>query len=120
MILVVDDDLAFFQKAQAVLANTTDAGLLFAQDAAQALKLLGSLSDEFSVALIDLDLPGMNGFELIEQIRKQYPKLPIIAMSGVFQPAVLESAKAVGATDILSKPITPHWVPTVERIRNHN
>ena len=48
MILVVDDDLAFFQKAQAVLANTADSGLLFAQDATQAMKLLGSLSDPSS------------------------------------------------------------------------
>ena len=84
MILVVDDDLAFFQKAQAVLAHTSESGILFAQDAAQAMKLLGTLSDEFSVALIDLDLPGTNGFDLIDQVRKKYPRLPVIAMSGVF------------------------------------
>ncbi len=120
MILIVDDDLAFFQKAQAVLANAADSGMLFAQDAAQAMKLLRSLSDEFSVALIDLDLPGMNGFDLIGQIRKEYPQLPVIAMSGIFQSSVLESAKAVGAVELLSKPITQQWESTVERIRVHH
>jgi CheY-like chemotaxis protein len=120
MILVVDDDLAFFQKAQAVLADSADSGMLFAQDAAQAMKLLGSLGDEFSVALIDLDLPGMNGFDLIDQMRKKYPRLPVIAISGVFQASVLESAKAVGAAEVLSKPITQNWGSTVERVRNHN
>jgi CheY-like chemotaxis protein len=120
MILVVDDDLAFFQKAQAVLANAVEPGILFAQDAAQALKLLGSLSDEFTVALIDLDLPGVNGFDLISQIRTKYPQLPVIAMSGVFQPSVLESAKAVGAVEVLSKPITKKWESTLERIRIHH
>jgi CheY-like chemotaxis protein len=121
MILVVDDDLAFLQKVQGVLANTVHTpGVLLAQDAAHAMKLLGSLGDEVSVALIDLDLPGTNGFDLIDEMRKKYPQLPVIAMSGVFQPSVLESAKAVGAADVLSKPITQQWAPTVERIRIHH
>src|SRR5260370_4385545 len=88
MILILDNILAFFQKAQAVLANAADSGMLFAQDAAQAMKLLRSLSDEFSVALIDLDLPGMNGFDLLGRTRKEYPQLPAISVSVAFQPSL--------------------------------
>jgi CheY-like chemotaxis protein len=118
MILVVDDDQAFLQKAQVAFAKTSSSDLIFAQDAVQALRLLTALGDDFSVALIDLDLPGVDGFDLIGKVRKQFPNLPVIAMSGVYQASALESAKAVGAVDVLRKPITPEWKVTVERVQS--
>jgi CheY-like chemotaxis protein len=118
MILVVDDDQAFLQKAQTVFAKTPHSDLIFATDAVQAIRLLTALGDDFSVALIDLDLPGVNGFDLIGKVRKQFPKLPVIAISGVYAPSTLESAKAVGGDEVLTKPITQEWKATLARVRN--
>jgi CheY-like chemotaxis protein len=114
MILVVDDDPAFLEQVGPALEPSR--GVLFAGDAARAMELAVGLKD-VSVALIDLDLPGTDGFALIDELRERVPELPTIAMSGVLQPDVLESAKALGAAAVLRKPITPEWKTVVNDIR---
>jgi CheY-like chemotaxis protein len=92
-------------------------GVFFAGNAAQAKSLMGTLGAGFSVVLIDLDLPGQDGFSLIREMRSSYPDLPVIAISGVFQQHVLQTAKLIGAADALQKPIGPEWKLAIERVR---
>jgi|SRR5579862_5080794 len=113
MILVVDDDPSFLENAQEILNR--DRRVFLAENAKQAFKLAEDLG--FSVALVDLDLRGQNGFELIQEMRERFPDLPIIAISGAFQSDTLETAKLFGAVEVLQKPITAAWKPVVERIR---
>jgi CheY-like chemotaxis protein len=113
MTLMVDADPVFLQDAKAVL--NLDAGMLFAKNGHEALSFVKFIA--FSVAMVDLDLPGESGLELIRNIRAACPALPIIAISGVYSKAVLESAKTVGAEEVLEKPPTPAWKPVVERLR---
>jgi CheY-like chemotaxis protein len=113
MILVVDDDPVFLEKAGSLLDD--ERRVFFAANAKQAFTLAQDLG--FSVVLVDLDMPGEDGFELIRRMRQRFPELPIIAISGVFQGHVLESAKELGAAEVLSKPISPEWKETVERLR---
>jgi len=115
MILVVDDDLEFLEKVGASLEPGR--GVLVAPDAARAMELVASLQG-LSVALVDLDLPGTDGFTLIRTLHQTHPHLPTIAISGVFHEHVLESARALGATAVLSKPITGEWNSVVQRVRN--
>jgi CheY-like chemotaxis protein len=114
MLLIVDDDPRFLQDAQRALH--VEGGVMFARNADQALSLLGELGTEFSAALVDLSLPGTDGFSLIIEMRRRFPNLPVIAMSGVFQEHVLESAKAVGAADALRKPITSEWNSALSKV----
>ena len=62
MILVVASDLTVLDQAQQILNR--DRQVFLAPDASQALELAGNLG--FSVALVDLDLPGGGGFDLIK------------------------------------------------------
>jgi two-component system response regulator FlrC len=84
-------------------------GVFFAGNAEKAKQLLRTVGAGFSVVMVDLDLPGQDGFSLIAEVRKNYPDLPIIAISSVLQREILESAKFIGATDTLQKPISPEW-----------
>jgi CheY-like chemotaxis protein len=43
--------------------------------------------------------------------------MPVIAISAVLSEAELDTAKQLGAVEVLHKPITPEWKPVVERIR---
>jgi DNA-binding response OmpR family regulator len=99
MILVVDDDLAFLEKAREILNR--DRQVFLASDAKHAFRLAEDLG--FSVVLVDLDLRGENGFELIREMRDRFPDLPVIAISGVFPTDVLEGAKVLGAIEVLHK-----------------
>jgi len=115
LILVVDDDPEFLQQALASFGSANR--VLFARDAKHAMDLMGVIGAEVTVALVDLNLPTESGFDLIQKMRKARPNLPIVAMSGVESPAVLESAKEVGADETIPKPITADWGSTLERFR---
>jgi FixJ family two-component response regulator len=65
--------------------------------------------------MVDLDLPGQDGFYLIREMKRHFPNLPVIAISGVVPEGVLGSAMLLGA-DTLQKPITPAWKATMARV----
>jgi CheY-like chemotaxis protein len=115
MVLLVDDDPKFLEKARELL--DTGQGIFLAGSAEQAKNLLGTVGSGFTLVMVDLDLPGQDGFSLIREMRQFFPDIPIIAISGVFQRNVLESAKVFGAVDALQKPITPEWKSVVERFQ---
>lgn len=115
MLLIVDDDPAFLETADESLNDGR--GVLFAHNGQRARQLLDVVGAGCSVMMIDLDMPGEDGFSLIRELGRDYPRLPIIAISGVFQPHVLESARALGARDALRKPITPEWKAVIARVR---
>lgn len=115
MILVVDDDPKFLEEAR--LRLDAGRGVFLAANAAQARSLIATVGTVFSLAVVDLDLRGQNGFDLIRDLHANYPDLPIVAVSGVFQRDVLETAKLVGAVEVLQKPIDPDWIPVLNRAR---
>ena len=116
MILVVDDDEAFLEQAQEILNRTRQVFLI--SNADRAFELARELG--FSVALVDLDLPGEDGFALIRKLRDTVPELSIIAVSSALHSLTLEDARRLGAVEVLRKPITPDWKPVVERIRQQH
>lgn len=116
MILLVDDDEEFLVQAQLSLADVTEDGLLFAENANRTARLLERLHDEIALVMVDLNLKDSDGFNLISELRKKYPDLPSIAFSGVKSKDVLASAKVLGATEVLQKPITPEWKDTISRL----
>ena len=118
VILIVDDDPLFLEEARTALMAQSDRGVFLARDAKQAWDLVRTVGSGFSVALIDLDLPDVDGFQLIAGMRNKLPDLPIIAITGAFPPYLLESAKMLGAVEILQKPISPEWQTVVKRIRD--
>jgi CheY-like chemotaxis protein len=113
MILVVDNDPSVLDQAQQILNR--DRQVFLAEDSTRALDLAGSLG--FSVALVDLDLPGGAGFELIRTLRRNVPDLQIVAISDALHSLSPEDAQRLGVVAVLKKPITPDWKPIVERIR---
>lgn len=113
MLLIIDDDHTFLADAERLLNRGK--GVFLARDARHGKELLASVGAAFSVVLIDLDLPGQDGFSLIREMRDAFPDLPVIAISGVFQQHVLESAKALGAAEALHKPITADWATAIAR-----
>ena len=113
MILVVDNDPAVLDQAQQILNRERQ--VFLALDANRALELSGNLG--FSVALVDLDLPGGAGFDLIRTLRRSVPDLQIIAITSAIHSLSPEDAHKLGIVEVLRKPITPDWKAIVERIR---
>ena len=72
-----------------------------------AEKGLETLADGgFDLVLLDVRLPGMNGFEACERIRKAHgPSLPVIMMTAFGDPVAVRRGYEAGADDFLNKPV---------------
>ena len=70
-----------------------------------------------NLAIIDLQMPVMNGFILMRELRKCYPAILLIAVSGHQSPAIAQEAKGAGANAFVSKSQLPGGlVETVEKL----
>lgn len=106
-ILIVDDKPANLLALRHTLAPL-DVGVISATDGNSAL--VQTLNHEFAVAIIDVQMPGMNGYELAEILRSE-PKtahLPILFMSAIYHDEhhIFRGYEA-GAVDFLVKPYAP-------------
>lgn len=99
-VLVVDDEKAI---ANALKLKLEGSGLdvVTASDGAEALKVLGE--EKFSLMLLDLMMPGTDGFEVLESLKKKGVNVPVIVMSNLGQGEDIERAKKLGAKDYLVK-----------------
>lgn len=106
-ILIVDDKLANLEAMEAIL-EITRYRILRAQSGEEALKHL--LRDEFACCLLDIRMPGMDGFETAQFIRRdiQLQHLPIIFVTAEANDQKdIYKAYNTGAVDFLIKPLEP-------------
>ncbi|MGQ9632017.1 MAG: ATP-binding protein [bacterium] len=73
-----------------------------AESAERALSLIGVI--DFSVALLDIRLPGMDGIELLEEIKRLSPDTEVIMMTGYASVETAVQALRKGAYDYITKP----------------
>ena len=103
-ILVVDDEPEIRELLTIILESAGNT-VVSAQNGFEALKVMGDLPVE--VVMTDLLMPERDGLEFITDLRKKFPKVRIVAMSGgghIGQEAYLRIAKGFGAHVLLEKP----------------
>jgi len=71
---------------------------------------------EFAVVVLDIQMPGISGVELLRKIVEKYPDTAVIMVSGVSRPQVVLDTMREGAFDYLIKPCDPYLLDlTVDR-----
>ena len=104
-ILVIDDEapvLSLFGQ----LLESAGYSVALASDGREGLRLLKQQKPDLIIT--DIMMPEMDGLELLMTIRKQYPEIPAIAISGgmKIQPvSFLPQAKKLGAQHVFVKPV---------------
>ena len=101
-LLVVEDDRATLSLYRQGLKGLQGFRILTASDGAQALEILRA--EPVNVMVTDLNMPVMDGFNLIARVSRLYPHIPIIVMTGLGESQHLNSPLQLGAIRILSKP----------------
>jgi len=112
-ILIVEDTRHCVSAIDIALLAIPDVGLVHAANGHEALKFLGSPDSESLRALVtDLNMPQMDGFELIETVRSagRHTRLPIVVLSGDADPATPERIRQLGANAFFAKPYSPAQV----------
>ncbi|HYM22481.1 MAG TPA: response regulator transcription factor [Vicinamibacterales bacterium] len=116
-ILLVDDHpVVRFGIRHILVDGLKDVSIGEASDAAQAAVSL--LRSEWDVVVLDVSLPGMSGIDILKNIRRERPELPVLMLS--MHPAAQfeRRALAAGATGYISKDTAPtELVKAIEEIR---
>ena len=104
-ILIIDDDHRNIFALTAVL-KAKNFPVVSASGMEEAFALLESDS-EIAIVLMDMMMPGMDGYEAIPKIKlnEQYQHLPVIAVTAQAMAGDREKALAAGADDYIPKPV---------------
>jgi DNA-binding NtrC family response regulator len=101
-VLFVDDEEDFV-RTMAERMEMREVGSDVALDGEQALEML---RDEVpDVMVLDLRMPGINGMEVLRRVRRMYPQLQVIIMTGHGSDKDEAEARRLGAFDYLRKPV---------------
>ncbi len=105
-ILIVEDEPINQELLSTILEE--DYEILLASDGGEALQVMRDHSDEIAIVLLDLQMPGMNGIDVMKNMKKDasIADLPVIVLTAD-QEAELKCLK-LGAMDFISKPY-PIW-----------
>lgn len=105
-ILIVEDEAAIREfeaiNLKRVGYDTTEAG-----SGEEALEIYDSDSEGFDIALLDISMPGMDGFALCKELRKRSETLGIIMLTARTQEMDKISGLMMGADDYITKPFSP-------------
>ncbi len=104
-VLVVDDDAGIREFSRAVLqAEGWQCGEV--NDGSLALQVLSQ--DHYDLMLLDINMPGMSGLEVLQRVRQAppCPHFKVIMFSGASSPDELAQLLAAGADDYLNKPFS--------------
>ncbi len=101
-ILVVDDDTVVRMFLHRILE---EAGydVVLASNGQEALEKVSQ--SDISLILLDIIMPGLDGFEILERIR-QYKYIPVIMLSGIREVNAKIDTLTLGADDYITKPFS--------------
>jgi len=101
LLLVEDDEVFRTRLAGALRARGLEVSV--AGDFEGAQESVGANSPDF--ALIDLQLPGRSGLEVISEIAARSPRTRVFLLTGSLLPSIAEAARQRGALGCLRKPV---------------
>ena len=115
--MLIVDDVEMNREILKVLFHT-EYGILEAEDGEEALEVLERCQGNIDIVLLDLMMPGMDGFEILEKRKKldYFKNVPVVVITGSGQMEDQVRAFEIGANDFINKPFIPEIV--ISRVNN--
>lgn len=109
-ILIVDDEQMMRDLLQRIL--TRDGYVVtVAEDGETALRVLET--QRVDLIMSDIKMPGMNGFDLLKIVKREYPETVVIMMTAYGDTYTVKDALMLGADEYVSKPFKSHEITLV-------
>ncbi len=102
-ILIVDDEASIIESLEGILADD-GFEVSHAFNGYEALKKIEAESPD--IVLLDIWMPGMDGIETLKEIKKNFPNLPVVMITGHGTIEAAVDATKSGAFDFLEKPLS--------------
>jgi DNA-binding response OmpR family regulator len=115
-ILVVDDEKGICKKIERILSKN-NYEVVCALSAVEALERMKA--ESFDLMIADIVMPGMNGLELLELVKNEWPITRVLVMTAYASIDTAVRAIRLGALDYVSKPFTPDELRTVVHMAIH-
>lgn len=105
-IMIVEDEAAI-REFEAINLKRVGYTVVEAGSGEEALEIFDSDAEGFDIALLDISMPGMDGFTLCKELRKRSETLGIIMLTARTQEMDKISGLMIGADDYITKPFSP-------------
>ncbi|MBW2147634.1 MAG: sigma-54-dependent Fis family transcriptional regulator [Deltaproteobacteria bacterium] len=116
-IMVVDDEEIMRMSLQAWLEED-GFNVTTARDGIEALRLIEE--EQFDAAMVDLKMPGIDGIQVLEEIKKHQSSLPVLIMTAYASVDTAVTAMKKGAYDYITKPFNPEEITmTLHKLISH-
>jgi DNA-binding NarL/FixJ family response regulator len=104
--MIADDHAIVREGLKQILAETSD--MIVAGEAANGRELLEQASqDDWDLVLLDIAMPGRGGIDILKQLKRERPKLPILVLSMYPEEQYAVRALKAGASGYLTKHSAP-------------
>jgi hypothetical protein len=113
-VLIADDHAIVRQGLKQILSETTDLFIAGeADDGSEAIRL--ARNKHWDVFLLDVSMPSRNGIDTLKQLRKEFPRLPVLMLSMHSEEQYAVRAIKSGAAGYLTKQSAPELLVTAIR-----
>jgi DNA-binding NtrC family response regulator len=103
-VLIVDDDKNI-PLTLAMAIEKLNFAVEMAASGEEALKKLAQ--ESFSLLLLDMRLPGLDGLEILRRVVKTWPQIKVVVITAYGSADLAVEAMSLGAADFLAKPFNP-------------
>lgn len=116
-VLIVDDSKTDRVRAAGIASKWSNCVILEAENGRVALDVIETHRPD--LVLTDLQMPEMNGLDLVEAVREEYPHIPVILMTGQGSEKIASEALRAGAASYVPKGRLPQDLPdTLQQVHS--
>ncbi|MBS0453279.1 MAG: response regulator transcription factor [Proteobacteria bacterium] len=115
MKILIADDHRLVTEAVKTKLSEIEEGIEFCV-AMSVDELMRTVSDDVDLAVVDLNMPGADGYSHIDELRRRHPSVPVIVLSGYEDPALMRGALERGALGFIPKAYSPDVMLSAVRL----
>ncbi len=103
-VLLIDDEAHYLKSlAEGLRLYSKKLNIITADNGKKAIEILNTAAVD--VVVTDLNMPGMSGYEFLQQLQQAHPHLPVIIMSACSQESVDANLKNLRFAQYIEKPL---------------
>lgn len=96
------DDSEFLRMMVKQILTDNGYEVISVKDGTECMEVLSK--DSIDILLLDINMPGYNGFQVLEKVQKEYPRIPVLVLSAMADESTVQRTKQLGAKGFVAKP----------------